>query len=99
MVAMSPGGVRQEGIVEIESYDDGVPSWVDLGTSDPAKAAEFYPALFGWDVQVGPPEAGGYAIAYLRGRPVAGIGPQMNPGPPYWTTYVKESDADATAKK
>ncbi|HYT38716.1 MAG TPA: VOC family protein, partial [Acidimicrobiia bacterium] len=49
---------------------------------------------FGWNVEMGPPEAGGYSIATLRGKPVAGIGPQMNPGPPYWTTYVSVDSAD-----
>lgn len=81
--------------MEVDSYEHGVPSWVDLGTPDPAKAADFYSALFGWNVQQGPPEAGGYAIAELRGRPVAGLGPQQSPGPPYWSTYVNVDDADA----
>jgi predicted enzyme related to lactoylglutathione lyase len=85
--------------MEIESYEHGVPSWVDLGTPDPAGAAAFYSALFGWDVQVGPPETGGYAIAHLRGRAVAGIGPQQNPGPPVWSTYVNVVDADEIAGK
>ena len=81
--------------MELDSYEDGVPNWVDLGTPDPAKAIEFYGALFGWAAEVGPPEAGGYAVAQLRGRAVAGIGPQQNPGPPFWTTYIKVSDAAA----
>jgi predicted enzyme related to lactoylglutathione lyase len=85
--------------MEVDSYDDGVPSWVDLGTSDPAGAAEFYRGLFGWEVEAGPPESGGYMIALLRGRPVAGLGPQMNPGTPYWNHYVKESDTAATVQK
>ena len=83
--------------MEIDSYEHGVPSWVDLGTADSSQAAEFYSALFGWTVQQGPPEAGGYAIAELRGRPVAGLGPQQNPGPPYWSTYVNVDDADKVA--
>ena len=49
--------------MDMDAYEHGVPSWVDLGTSDPSAAAEFYSALFGWDIQQGPPEAGGYAIA------------------------------------
>jgi predicted enzyme related to lactoylglutathione lyase len=85
--------------MEIDSYTHGTPSWVDLSTPNPAAAASFYSALFGWDVQVGPPEAGGYAIAHLRGRPVAGIGPQQNPGPPVWATYVNVDNADATLAK
>ena len=83
--------------MEVQSYAHGVPSWVDLGAPDPARAATFYSALFGWDVPAGPPEAGGYAIATLRGAPVAGIGPQMNPGPPVWATYVNVESADAVA--
>lgn len=83
--------------MEKDRYKNGVPSWVDLGCPDVAAAAEFYGGLFGWDVQVGPPETGGYAIAHLKGRPVAGLGPQMNPGPPVWATYINVDDADATA--
>ena len=85
--------------MEIDAYDEGVPSWVDLGTSDIAAGAAFYAGLFGWDVPEGPPDAGGYRIATLRGRPVAGIGGQQNPGPPYWTTYVNTSDAEAAADR
>jgi uncharacterized protein len=65
--------------MDIDTYEHGVPSWVDLGTPDPAAAGEFYSALFGWDVQPGPPETGGYAMCYLRGRMVAGLGPQQSP--------------------
>lgn len=85
--------------MEMERYDDGVPSWIDLGCPDVAAAGEFYTAVFGWEVVAGPPEAGGYAQAFVRGRPVAGLGPQQNPGPPYWTTYVNVTDVDATAAK
>jgi predicted enzyme related to lactoylglutathione lyase len=85
--------------MDVESYENGVPSWVDLGVADPKKAATFYSQLFGWDVQEGPPESGGYAIAHLRGKAVAGLGPQQNPGPPVWTTYVNVDSADDTAAK
>jgi len=83
--------------MERDRYDNGVPSWVDLGCPDVAAAAEFYGGLFGWDVEIGPPETGGYGIAHLKGRPVAGLGPQQNPGPPVWTTYVNVDDAEAAA--
>ncbi len=85
--------------MEIDTYDHGVPSWVDLNTPNVAKASEFYGKLFGWKIDVGPPEAGGYAIASLRDRPVAGIGPQQTPAPPIWTTYVNVDDADLVVKK
>jgi predicted enzyme related to lactoylglutathione lyase len=83
--------------MEVDAYPNGVPSWVDLGTSDLPKARAFYSDLFGWSIEEGPPEAGGYSIAELRGRPVAGLGPQQNPGPPYWTVYMNVDSADATA--
>lgn len=85
--------------MEVDRYEHGVPSWVDLGTPDIPKAIEFYSGLFGWQIEPGPPEAGGYSIAHLRGRAVAGLGPQMNPGPPYWTTYVSVDSADDIVAK
>jgi len=85
--------------MEVERYEHGVPSWVDVGVPDIGKAAEFYSALFGWDVERGGEETGGYSIALLRGKPVAGIGPKMNPGPPSWTTYLSVDSADAAAEK
>src|SRR5438105_3229099 len=85
--------------MDIDSYDNGVPSWVDVQVPDTTKASAFYSALFGWDVLTGPPEAGGYGIAQLRGRSVAGIGPQPTPGPPVWASYVNVDSADDTAAK
>ena len=86
--------------MEMQSYEHGVPSWVDVGSPDPAAGAAFYSALFGWDVQEGPPEAGGYAIAYLRGKAVAGMGPLPDPYvPPAWLTYVNVDSADEIAEK
>ena len=83
--------------MHIDEYQEGVPSWIDLSSPDPAAAAGFYGALFGWECPEGPPESGGYRVCTLGGRSVAGIGPQMSPGPPAWTTYVNTSDADAVA--
>jgi predicted enzyme related to lactoylglutathione lyase len=83
---------------EVTSHPAGNPSWVDLGAPDVDAAALFYGALFGWDIQEGPPEAGGYRMCLLNGRPVAGLGPQMNQDvPPYWSTYITVDDADKTA--
>ena len=70
-------------------WPDGTPCWVDLGTSDIPKAISFYSSQFGWDVQQGGPEVGGYSMAQLDGRNVAGIGPVMGPPgtPSAWSTY------------
>ena len=85
--------------MEIDQYEDGVPSWVDVGSPDPAAAAAFYSALLGWESEEGPPEAGGYRVCTLRGRMVAGIAPQVRPGPSVWTTYVSDSDAEAVVAR
>jgi predicted enzyme related to lactoylglutathione lyase len=84
-------------------WPSGTPCWVDLGVDDAAKARAFYGGLFGWDIQPGPPEAGGYAVGLLGGRPVAGIGPKMGPTdastPNAWTTYLAADNLDDIAAK
>jgi uncharacterized protein len=82
-------------------WPDGTPCWADLGAPDMAKARDFYSGVFGWTVQPGGPETGGYSVAELDGRGVAGIGPKMGPpeAPTIWVTYLAASDADATAAK
>jgi predicted enzyme related to lactoylglutathione lyase len=83
--------------MEMTSYEPGVPSWVDLGTADVEKAAAFYSDLFGWEVPPGAEETGGYRVCMIGDKAVAGLGPQQNPGPPMWTTYVNVTSADDTA--
>ncbi|MGZ4727394.1 MAG: VOC family protein [Acidimicrobiales bacterium] len=86
--------------MEMTAYAPGTPCWIDLGTPDADGAAAFYGGLFGWDVQEGPPEAGGYRMCLLKGQPVAGLGPQMNTDiPPFWASYVSVADVDASAAK
>lgn len=83
-----------------ETWQPGTPNWLDLGVDDVEAAAGFYSELLGWDVQEGPAEAGGYRVALLRGRPVAGIAPKMEPSEhTYWNTYLASDDVDATAEK
>ena len=86
--------------MEVQRYEDGVPSWVDLGSPDIPKAKEFYRGLFGWNTPDGPPEAGGYTVCDIAGKTVAGLGPNMSPGaPPHWSTYVNVDSADDTVAK
>jgi len=84
--------------VQIDEYEHGVPSWVDFGSPDPQQAADFFSELFGWECPPGPEEPGGYRVCVVGERPVAGIGPAQNPGPPVWATYVNVDDADAIAQ-
>ena len=83
-----------------EPYAPGTPCWVDLMVPDQQAALDFYRDLFGWQGEPGSPETGGYAVCTLRGLPVAGIGPVMEPGTPSaWTTYLSSDDARATLEK
>jgi predicted enzyme related to lactoylglutathione lyase len=79
----------------------GTPCWVDVSVDDVPKAIAFYQALFGWDIQAGGPDAGGYAVCHRSGRIVAGIGPKFGlpDAPSAWTTYLAADDADAVADK
>jgi predicted enzyme related to lactoylglutathione lyase len=85
---------------ERSKYEPGTPCWIDIGT-DVEAAKAFYGGLFGWSaMDAGPPEeTGGYGFFLQDGKVVAGFGPQQNPGPPVWTTYVSVTDADAMVGK
>src|SRR5215471_6697023 len=95
---LDPGGFM---VTRVTAWPSGTPCWVDLGVDDTARARAFYSRLFGWDIQDGPPEAGGYVMCLKDGHPVAGIGPQAGPPgtPPTWTVYIASGDADETAGK
>ena len=84
-----------------EAWPNGTPSWVDLMVTDPTAARQFYSSLLGWDIQDGPPEAGGYLMCMLKGRPAAAISPKPaeNPFPNVWSTYLASDDVDATVAK
>jgi uncharacterized protein len=83
--------------MEVQRYEEGVPSWVDLGSADLGGAKEFYRGLFGWNTPEGPAEAGGYTVCDIGGKTVAGLGPNMNPAvPSRWSTYVNVDRADDT---
>src|ERR1700742_3693236 len=82
-------------------WPDGTPCWVDLGTGDIKQALRFYSAQFGWDIAEGGPEVGGYSLARVDGRNVAGIGPNMSQpdAPSAWSTCFAAADADAAAAR
>ena len=88
---------------ERDGYIPGVPCWVDTNQTDPAKAAEFYGGLFGWELEESMPEGapGSYLTARIRGGEVGAVSsiPEGAPPVPVWNTYVWVDDADVTAKK
>ena len=87
-------------MAEAKTFVVNAPVWIDLSSTDPAGAREFYSKLFGWTAQPeADPAAGGYAIARLDGKDVAGIGGTQDPnGPSAWMVYIGTRDADALAR-
>ena len=88
-----------------ESYTHGTPSWVDLMTTDPVAAQDFYGGLFGWEFETSPtPDGQEYTMASKSGHAAAGMG-QQNPEqvemgiPPMWNTYITVADIEAAAGK
>jgi predicted enzyme related to lactoylglutathione lyase len=75
------------------------PTWVDLSSADPAGSREFYAKLFGWEIAVATdPRYGGYAMAKIGEKDVAGIGPTQSPGAPTaWMLYIGTGDAENLA--
>jgi uncharacterized protein len=84
------------------SAPSGAPIWFDLMSSDPARAAEFYHAVFGWEAEAPRAEFGGYQNFTKNGKRVAGLSPWMQEagGPPnVWSVYLRTDDAEATVKE
>ena len=83
---------------QMTRYSHGVPSWVDMGTTDVPGALRFYGQLLGWEGQDMGEESGHYTIVSRDGKQVAAISPAQDPGPPRWTTYINVDDIDAVGK-
>jgi predicted enzyme related to lactoylglutathione lyase len=75
--------------------------WVDLATSDPKAAQEFYGSLFGWRMDVSDdPQYGGYAMAMNGELAAAGIGGTQDEAQPNaWSLYIGTDDINALTTK
>ncbi len=82
-----------------ETTRAGLPVWIDLLSSDPARAVDFYAQLFDWTHVSAPAEYGGYVSFSLNGAPVAGLTGEANATGERdaWTVYLLTDDAEATA--
>ncbi len=79
--------------------------WIEVNTTDPKRAREFYTQLFGWEA-IDMPSAGGadYTMFTLGGKHVAGLmqlpEQALKMGaPPHWLGYVGVESAEACAAK
>lgn len=88
-------------MADAKTFVINAPAWIDLSSTDPSGSRDYYSKLFGWKAEPEKdPEAGGYAIARLDGKDVAGIGGTQDPSAPSaWMVYIGTRDADAVAKK
>ena len=89
----------------VQRYPDNMFCWVDLATTDPAAAKEFFSGLFGWEYFDIPTGMGGsYSLCQINGYNVAGLSDlpaeMAEQGiPPIWSSYIKHDDVDAVAEK
>jgi predicted enzyme related to lactoylglutathione lyase len=86
-----------------DDYAQGTPNWVELMTPDQRGAAEFYGALFGWQMVENPLEGGRfYIVGNLQGDAVAGITcqlPELEGHPAFWNVFLAADDVDAVAAR
>ncbi|WP_035848956.1 VOC family protein [Kitasatospora azatica] len=85
-----------------DSYPDGAPCWVDLTTSDPLGAQDFYGPILGWEFQELGPAYNGYTMCLSEGRPAAALMPPPSGGeklPPAWNVYLATADLDAVYER
>ncbi len=73
--------------------------WLDLETTDAARAKKFYSGLLGWDFRNYHADGTDYAVAMSGGRPVAGILPRrIHKGeerPSAWLPFIAVRDVDS----
>lgn len=80
-------------------HTKGAPCWVDLTTSDSARARDFYTSLFGWTAEEPDESHGGYFNFRKDGIRVAGcMGkvPGMGNAPEVWSVHLSTPDARQT---
>ncbi|HEY7303411.1 MAG TPA: VOC family protein [Bryobacteraceae bacterium] len=81
---------------------DGTACWADLSTPDPARAAEFYKSLFGWEAVKDPKDSSGYIHIKNGDEFIGGIPPARYYDakvPPHWLIYFLVSNCDDSAAK
>ena len=81
----------------------GAPCWMDLMTSDAARAREFYAGAFGWTAGEPAEQFGGYFMFFAGGAPVAGCmqkvpGVPGMEGPDAWGVYLSSPDVKGTVE-
>ncbi len=90
---------------EVVSYPPATFSWVDLATTNPDAAKQFYTQLFGWTYEDMPVSEDGsmvYTMLKLDGRDVAALSampPGMEGIPPHWSSYITVDNLEESIAK
>ena len=85
-----------------ESYEPGTFCWVDLATTDPAGAANFYGELFGWQAEdITGADGGAYSILRLEDDEVCALYGMEDERrdrdiPSHWSSYISVENVDDT---
>jgi len=74
--------------MRLRGFAPATPCWVELASADPARAADFYAGLFGW-------EPAGDRFK-LGGRATAGLTRARADRPAGWLTYLTEHNLEAS---
>ncbi len=90
---------------EVKEHPAGDFCWIELATTEPKSALEFYQRLFGWqvkDIHMGEGEP--YRMWQWNGKDFGAmyelVAEQKQRGvPPHWLSYVSVKDVEATAAK
>jgi predicted enzyme related to lactoylglutathione lyase len=77
--------------MRIRGFAPATPCWVELASTDPARAQDFYARLFGWD-----PAGDRFR---KDGRAVAGLTRARDHRPAGWLTYLAAPDLDAALEQ
>ncbi len=90
----------ENAVPEPEVPPNGTFCWDELLTTDPAKAAAFYTAIYGWTVTEQEMGGGTYRVLKRGERMTGGIMKLPMPGiPPHWGTYVAVASVEETLKR
>ncbi len=78
----------------VSSTKESNTSWLELNTSDPQTAVEFYSSTLGWEFEpTRLPDGGDYWVARHNNKPVGGVfaldDKQAQSIPAHWMTYMK----------
>jgi hypothetical protein len=89
-------------MTEVDGGLPGAPSWFEVLTTDPDRAARFYRGLFGWTSEAIPMAGSTYTSFEWESTPVAGLLPitaNMGAVRSGWRTYFTVENAERVANE